>query len=142
MPTPEQLGAGYSQRNLESKTFSHHVSAIELNIIKLSGGDPLKQLQLAFAVNQRMQGIRYLRDRDEEAWCYVRNSLKAFFEKLRDKYHGRYPNHVRAAQQAVCSAIANAAPTRKLHVIADAVGASVDRPFEGRKHWSEWVSGL
>lgn len=88
-----------------------------------------------------MQGIRSLRDADHEAWGYIRNSLKAFFETLRDRYNGRYPNQVRAAQQAVCAAIANAAPPRKLHVISEAVGISTERLSEGRKHWSEWLSG-
>lgn len=135
------LGEGYTERNVSSKTFSHHVTIIEKRILELSHGDPLKQLQLAAAINQRMHGIRDLRDKDHEAWSYVRNSLKAFFEVLRDRYHGRYPNHVRAAQQAVCAAIANAAPPRKLHLISEAVGASIVRLSEGRKHWSEWVSG-
>lgn len=140
-PPPEQLGVGYTTRNISSKTFSHHVTAIEEHILKLSHGDPLKQLQLAAAVNQRMQGIRSMREKDQEAWTYVRNSLKAFFETLHDKYHGRYPNHIRAAQQAVCAAIANVVPPRKLHVVSESVGVSVDRLSEGRKHWSQWVSG-
>lgn len=138
---PEELGQGYTDRNISSKTFSHHVLEIEQHIGVLSKGDALKELQLAAAVNQRMQGIRTLRDKDQEAWSYVRNSLKAFFEQLQDKYNGRYPNHIRAAQQAVCAAIANAAPPRKLHVIAEAVGASVDRLSEGRNHWTEWMNG-
>jgi hypothetical protein len=120
--------------------FANHVRAIETSIIQTTD-DPLKQLQLAAAVNQRMQGIRQLRDQDQEAWGYVRNSLKAFFAKLQDRYHGRFPNHVRAAQQAVCAAIGNAVPPRKLHIVAASVGASVDRLSEGRKHWAEWLSG-
>ena len=88
-----------------------------------------------------MQGIRSLRDKDQEAWCYIRNSLKAFFAKLQDKYKGRYPNEVRAVQQGVCAAIANACPPNKLGVISAEIGVSVDRLSEGRKHWSEWVGG-
>lgn len=109
---PRCLGEGYTERNVSSKTFSHHVVSIIENrrIIELAHGDPLKQLQLAAAINQRMHGIRDLRDRDHEAWGYVRNSLKSFFEVLRDRCNGRYPNQVRAAQQAVCAAIANAPP--------------------------------
>lgn len=138
---PEVLGEGYTERNISSKTFSHHVAAIEGRIIEMSHGDPLKQLQLAAAVNQRMQGIRELRDKDHEAWGYIRNSLKAFFEKLQDRYSGRFPNSIRAAQQAVCTAIANAAPPRKLHVISEAVGVSSERLSEGRLHWAQWVAG-
>lgn len=37
--------------------------------------------------------------------------------------------------------LTDAAPKRKLHVIANAVGASIGRLSQGRKHWSEWVSG-
>lgn len=48
---------------------------------------------------------------------------------------------MRAAQQAACAAIANAAPQRKLHVISKELGISVDRLAEGRKNWSEWVGG-
>lgn len=112
-----------------------------MRILEVASDDPLKQLQLASAVVNRLQGVRYLKDKDQEAWGYIRNSLKAFFDKLREKYSGRYPNHVRAAQQAVCAAIANAVPPRKLHVIQEAVGVSIDRLSEGRKHWSDWVSG-
>lgn len=103
------------------------MKAIELHITEIANGDPLKQLQLASALCQRMQVIRHLRDRDQEAWVYIRNSLKAFFEQLQDEHHGRYPtNDIRAAQQAVCAAIANAVPARKLHLLHKAVGISVD----------------
>lgn len=138
---PVKLGEGYTERNLSSGCFAQHVKAVELHIISLAKDDPLKQLQLAAAISQRMQGIRHLRDRDQEAWSYMRNSLKAFFEKLQDKYSGRYPNHIRAAQQAVCAAISNSVPPRKLHVIQEAVGVSTARLAEGRRHWSDWVSG-
>lgn len=138
---PESLGQGYTERNIASGSFAQHVKAVELQIITLAKDDPLKQLQLAAAVSQRMQGIRTLRERDLEAWNYVRNSLKAFFSTLRDRYEGRFPNHVRAAQQAVCAAVANAVPTRKLHVVSAELGVSIERLSEGRKHWTEWVSG-
>lgn len=134
--TPSELGEGYTRRNITSGVmmlmllvcisaladldciqcgpglFAQHVKAVEILITQTAKDDPLKQLQLAAAVNQRLQGVRNLRERDQEAWCYIRNSLKAFFETLRDRYEGRYPNEVRAAQQAVCSAIANTAPPR------------------------------
>ena len=138
---PVQLGVGYTERNISSGCFAQHVKALETHIVQLCLDDPLKQLQLGAAINQRLQGIRDLRDRDYEAWGYIRNSLKAFFETLQDKYLGRFPNHVRAAQQAVCAAIANAAPPRKLHVISEELGVSVERLSEGRKHWSDWVAG-
>jgi hypothetical protein len=137
---PAELGEGYTNRNIASGTFAQHVKAIETSIINVTI-DPLKQLQLAAAVNQRMQGIRQLRDQDQVAWGYVRSSLKAFFAKLQGRYSGRYPNHMRAAQQAVCAAIGNAVPPRKLHVVSASIGAPVDRLAEGRKHWSEWLSG-
>ena len=138
---PEQLDQGYTTRNIASGCFAQHVRAIETKIIELCPDDPLKQLQLGAALNQRLLGIRSLRDRDQEAWGYIRNSLKAWFEKLQDTYKGRYPNHIRAAQQAVCSAIANACPPRKLHVISQELGVPVDQLALGRKHWSEWVNG-
>ena len=97
----------------------------------MAADDPLKQLQLASAVCQRMQGIRILRDRDQEAWCLIRNSLIA---KMQDKYKGRYPNEVCAVQQGVCAAIANACPPNKLSVISVEIGVSVERLSEGRKH--------
>ena len=138
---PEQLGVGYTARNISSGCFAKHVHALEMKIIELCPDDPLKQLQLAGAMNQRLQGVRDLRDRDQEAWGYVRNSLKAFFETLQERYHGRYPNQIRAAQQAVCAAIANAVPPRKLHVISKEFGISVDQLSLGRKHWSAWIAG-
>lgn len=49
---PDQLGQGYTDRNITSKTFAHHVTTIENRIIELSNGDALKLLQLAAAVNQ------------------------------------------------------------------------------------------
>ena len=138
---PEQLGSGYTQRNVTSGCFAQHVKAIEDHIINVSQGDSLKQLQLATAISQRMNGIRQLRDRDMEAWGYIRNSLKAFFEKIHDRHLGRFPQHMRAAQQAVCAAIANAVPPRKLHVLAAEFDVTIERLAEGRKHWSEWLSG-
>lgn len=138
---PETLGEGYTNRNITSGCFAQHVKAIETRIIEVANDDPLKQLQLASAVVNRMQGIRHLRDKDQEAWGYIRNSLKAFFDKLQDRYHGRYPNHIRAAQQAVCAAIANSVPPRKLHVIQEAVGVSTDRLSEGRRS-REWSHSI
>lgn len=64
---PEALGEGYTARNISSGTFANHVRAIETSIIQ-TADDPLKQLQLAAAVNQRMQGIRQVRDQDQEVW--------------------------------------------------------------------------
>lgn len=54
---PTELGSGYTQTNVTSGILGRHVKAIELHILELSKGDPLKQLQLAAAVCQRMQGI-------------------------------------------------------------------------------------
>ena len=116
-------------------------SYVQDQIIGLAADDPLKQLQLAAAVCKRMQGIKPKIEHDQEAWCYVRNSLKAFFAKLQDKYKGRYPNDIRAVQQGVCAAIANACPRNKLGVISDELGISIEQLSKGRKHWSEWVSG-
>lgn len=88
-----------------------------------------------------------MREKSQEAWTYIRNSLKAFFERLKDQYRGRYPNHIRAAQQAVSAAIANAVPPRKLHVVAQEVNArllalaSVEQLAIGREHWADWVAG-
>ncbi|KAL3902095.1 MAG: hypothetical protein SGPRY_012188, partial [Prymnesium sp.] len=86
--TQEALGEGYTARNLTSGasptyivsrdgesiylcmaagTFANHVKAIETRIIEIAKDDPLAQLQLAAAVNQRLQGIRHLRDEDQEA---------------------------------------------------------------------------
>ncbi|KAL3893075.1 MAG: hypothetical protein SGPRY_014498, partial [Prymnesium sp.] len=41
------LGQGYTDRNIKSKTFSHHVTEVEECIIALANGDASKQLQLA-----------------------------------------------------------------------------------------------
>ena len=139
---PAELGnGGYTQRNVTSGCFAQHLKALEDQIISISGGDALKQLQLAAAISQRMNGIRQLRDRDMEAWGYVRNSLKAFFEKIHERHLGRFPQHMRAAQQAVCSAIANAVPPRKLHVLAEEFNVTVESLSEGRRHWEKWLSG-
>ena len=138
---PEQLGSGYTERNMTSGCFAQHVKAIEELIVETSKGDALKQLQLAAAVSQRMNGIRQLRDRDTEAWGYIRNSLKAFFSKIHERHLGRFPQHMRAAQQAVCAAIASAVPPRKLHVLAAEFDVTVERLAEGRRHWADWLSG-
>ena len=138
---PAELGSGYTQRNVASGCFLKHVKAIEDQIIDASQGDSLKQLQLATAVSQRLNGIRALRDRDIEAWSYVRNALKAFFAKIHERHRGRFPQHMRAAQQAVCAAISNAAPQRKLHVLASEFNISAERLSEGRKHWTSWLCG-
>lgn len=130
---------GYSDTELQ-RTFRAHVERVEHFIEDISP-DPLKQLQLADAVNRRFGGIRSSLPKDNEAAQYVLESLKNFESTLRERYEGRYPNHIRAAHQAVSAAITSKVPPRKLSVVAEATGISIESLSVGRKRWNQWFDG-
>jgi len=101
---------GYSKEE-QRRTFRRDVEKIQTEIIEIAGDDPLRQLQLADGVWKRFTKMKdaLLTDEQETAQLVVSN-LKVFFHELRRKYHGRFPNMVRAIQQGVCSAIVTATP--------------------------------
>ena len=113
---------GYSQSELQ-RTFRGHVERVEHFIEDLTA-DPVKQLQLADAVNRRFRGIRSSMPNDNEAADYILESLRNFEATLRERFSGRYPNEIRAAHQAVCAGISSKIPHNKLSVVAEATGFS------------------
>ena len=133
------LANGYSQSEL-SRTFRSHVEKVE-HFIEQMVSDPLKQLQLADAVNRRFAGVRSSLPRDDEAAQYILESLRNFEATLRERYEGRYPNEIRAVHQAVSAAIVSKVPWRKLSVVAEATGFSKEALADGRKRWMEWFDG-
>lgn len=131
--------SGYSPTELH-RTFRSHVQRVE-NFIESMVADPLKQLQLVDAVNRRFQGIKSTLARESEASRYVLESLRNFEATLRERFQGRYPNNIRAAHQAVCSAIMCNVPQRKVAVIAEATGFSYESLLDGRHRWRHWFDG-
>ena len=79
-----------------------------------------------------------LTDEQETAQLVVSN-LKVFFHELRRKYHGRFPNMVRAIQQGVCSAIVTATPRGSLGKIAQVTGASHSHLRAAYNRWHDWM---
>lgn len=130
---------GYSASELQ-RTFRSHVERVE-HFIEGMVSDPLKQLQLADAVNRRFQGIRSCLAHDNVASTYILESLRNFEATLRARYNGRYPNQIRAAHQAVSAAIMCKVPQRKVAIIADAIGFAYDALVDGRHRWCAWFDG-
>lgn len=130
---------GYSNTELQ-RTFRSHVERVE-HFIEDMVSDPLKQLQLADAVRRRFHGIRSCMPRDNEAASYILESLRNFEATLRNRFHGRYPNQIRAAHQAVSAAIMSKVPDRKVAVVAEATGFSYESLVEARHRWRSWFEG-
>jgi len=130
---------GYSKEE-QRRTFRRDVENIQTEIIEIAGDDPLRQLQLADGVWKRFTKMKdaLLTDEQETAQLVVSN-LKVFFHELRRKYHGRFPNMVRAIQQGVCSAIVTATPRGSLGKIAQVTGASHSHLRAAYNRWHDWM---
>lgn len=133
------IAQGYSKSELQ-RTFRSHVERIE-HFIESLVDDPIKQLQLADAVSRRFGGVKSSLPIEDEASTYVLESLRNFEATLRMRYKGRYPNEIRAAHQAVSSAITSKVPRNKLSVVAQATGFCVDALADGRRRWALWFDG-
>ena len=92
---------GYSESELR-RTFRKDVAAVEA-FIEDRVSDPLKQLQLADAVDRRFHSIRTTLAAKNLAAKYVLESLQNFSATLYHRYNGRDPNDVRAAQQGAAT---------------------------------------
>ena len=130
---------GYTEAELH-RTFRRDVAAVE-TFIETRVSDPLKQLQLADAVDRRFHGIRTTLAAENLAARYVLESLQNFSATIYHRYNGRYPNNIRAAQQGAAAAIANSIPKGKLHVVSEATGFPVAVLSAGRERWQSWFDG-
>ena len=117
------------------RTFRDHLQQMEQLIIKLAHGNPLRELELADGLAKRFGTIERTAFQNCEAWGHVSTSLRTFFETLRSRYPGRFPNEIRAIQQGVCAAISNDVPASQLHVVSKEVGAPLDRLKEGQQYF-------
>ena len=101
---------------------------------------PPRQACVCFQVWKRFTKMKdaLLTDEQETAQLVVSN-LKVFFHELRRKYHGRFPNMVRAIQQGVCSAIVTATPRGSLGKIAQVTGASHSHLRAAYNRWHDWM---
>ena len=122
------------------RTFRAHVERVE-HFIENMVTDPLKQIQLADAVNRKFSGIKSNLPCEDEAHAYILESLKNFEATLRERYHGRFPNDIRAAHQAVSAAISSKIPHNKLTVVAQATGFSYEALSSGRRRWRLYFDG-
>ena len=130
---------GYLESELH-RSFRRDIAAVEA-FIENRVSDPLKQLQLADAVDRRFHGIRTSLAAENVAAKYVLESLQNFSATLYHRYNGRYPNDVRAAQQGAAAAIANKIPKGKLGVVSEATGFPVALLSAGRDRWQLWFNG-
>ena len=130
---------GYTESELH-RTFRRDVAAVEA-FIESRVSDPLKQLQLADAVDRRFHGIRTSLAAENLAAKYVMESLQNFSATLYHRYNGRYPNDVRAAQQGAAAAIANKIPAGKLGLVSEGTGFPVALLSAGRDRWQSWFNG-
>ena len=95
-----------------------------MSLIEKIAPDPLAQLQLASAVNDRMAGARNTLEETREAWTYVQASLYNFVKVMSEKQKGRYSNVNRSIYQGVAAAVSNQAPAGKLSLLERETGLS------------------
>jgi hypothetical protein len=76
----------------------------------VSHGDPDMQLQRPAAVSDLFIGQNTNLRSEPVQLRIVAQSIQHFFSTFKSRYNGRYPNHVRAAFQAVTSAISCLVP--------------------------------
>eukprot|EP00732_Lithocolla_globosa_P000921 Lithocolla_globosa_v1_NODE_366_length_4288_cov_54.588944.p2 type:complete len:225 gc:universal NODE_366_length_4288_cov_54.588944:3742-3068(-) len=96
------VGTGYSC----NKTFHRHADKVIDLIGHLAKNEPLKQFELAREVFACMSGsTSAVTTSEEKAKDDIMESLKVFHQTLIDLYPGRFPNEVRAAVQAVSTAV-------------------------------------
>ena len=88
-----------------------------------------------------MKNVKSTFVKEQQALCWIRDSLIQFYSVLHSNFTGRFPNEVRAMFQGVNAAISCAAPDGSLAAIASAVGANPEKLAEGRRHWMQWISG-
>ena len=65
-------------------------------------------MQLAEAVKRRLSPANFEPDKDLYVVLAIAESIRAWMKELKSKYHGRFPNEVRAAYRAVHQAVATA----------------------------------
>ena len=117
------------------RTLRNHVRQILDKIESLTKEDGLKQIELVTALFKRVKSFKETAKHSDEAWNSIQASLQNFFMTLYDRYKGRYPNKIRAADQIVCAAICNDSSERKLSVIAhrclfESIGSCQKHMFE------------
>ncbi len=81
-------------------------AAIVEKIQATAKGDLLGQMQLAEAVKRRLSPANFEPDKDLYVALAIAESIRAWMKELKSKYHGRFPNDVRAAYRAVHQAVA------------------------------------
>ena len=130
-------GKGFSS----DRTLRRHVLEMESFIINKSNGDVQKQFQLVAAINKRILGDKRFVEKSTEACSIIQESLKNFTDDLKKRFKGRYPNHVRATQQAVCAAVAGYAKEGQLSKIAEATGFKIEALSAGRARLQAFMYG-
>ena len=122
------------------RSLRNHVKCIIDNIESITKNNPVKQICLVQELYKKILGSTEI---PSSLKCQelALASLRSFFETLKTKYNGRYPNDIRQAQQIVCSAIASNYPQRKLGQLALATGATTKQLSKAQKRWKDWCDG-
>ena len=100
---------GYSEAELKGTLYRHINQVIE-EIEHLSGGDVVKQMELAERVFKSLKGPSKaaMEDRADRVQNSILAGLKMWYVAMSKKHRGRFSNVDRAALQAVETAIAAA----------------------------------
>ena len=123
------------------RTLRRDVRKILDDIEHVTKHNPKQQIELISEAFRRVKSFKETALHSDYAWSSIQKSLQNFFSTIQDRYKGRYPNEIRAAQQIVCSAIANSSSDRKLGVIAAATGATVQQLSSGRSKFQMYLAG-
>ena len=100
------VGKGYANDESGRHLLRKHAAAIVEKIQEKAKGDLLGQMQLAEAVKRRLSPANFEPDKDLYVALAIAESIRAWMKELKSKYHGRFPNDVRAAYRAVHQAVA------------------------------------
>jgi len=115
------VGNGYAHDESGRRLLRMHAAAIVEKIQATAKGDLLGQMQLAEAVKRRLSPANFEPDKDLYVALAIAESIRAWMKELKSKYHGRFPNEVRAAYRAVHQAVATACSDPQYKGILDKV---------------------
>ena len=115
------VGKGYANDESGRHLLRKHAAAIVEKIQAKAKGDLLGQMQLAEAVKRRLSPANFEPDKDLYVALAITESIRAWMKELKSKYHGRFPNEIRAAYRAVHQAVATACSDPQYKGILDKV---------------------
>ena len=130
--------AGYDGKS--AKTLSRHLQQMVLMFEKVTHGDPDMQLQLLAAVSDLFMGQQANLRKELLQLRIVAQSVQHFFSTLKSRYNGRFPNNVRAAFQAVASAVSCFVPAGGVAGVARLLDVNPTQLHAGQDRWQNFYA--